>query len=48
MLAMENELRTMNVGSVVLNVFAHNSEAFKMYAGLGYATIATKMSKQLR
>ena len=48
MKAMEAELRTMKVHSVVLNVFAHNLTALKMYSSLGYTPVATKMRKQLR
>jgi len=47
MRAMEDELRKMSVGSVILNVFAHNSPALKMYATLGYTPVATKMIKRL-
>ena len=45
--AMEHELRKMTIRSVVLNVFAHNSTAFRMYSTLGYEPVATKMRKQL-
>lgn len=48
MAAMEDELRKMNVSSIILNVFTHNLTARKMYTGLGYSPVATKMSKQLR
>jgi ribosomal protein S18 acetylase RimI-like enzyme len=48
MIAMEHELRKLNVSSVTLNVFAHNSTAFQMYVKLGYVPVSTRMSKLLR
>jgi ribosomal protein S18 acetylase RimI-like enzyme len=48
MIAMEQELRKLNVSSITLNVFAHNSTAFQMYVKLGYAPVMTRMSKMLR
>ena len=48
MIAMEEELRKLNISSIVLNVFAHNSIASQMYLKLGYAPVSTRMSKQLR
>lgn len=47
MVAMEEELRIMNINSVVLNVFAHNSIASTMYLKLGYTPVSTKMSKRM-
>jgi len=47
MMAMEDELRMMNINSIVLNVFAHNSIASTMYLKLGFTPVSTKMSKRL-
>jgi len=47
MVAMEEELRSMEITNIVLNVFAHNSTAAKMYSQLGYRPVSTKMRKQL-
>jgi ribosomal protein S18 acetylase RimI-like enzyme len=47
LLAMEQELKTMQVTRIVLNVFAHNTLAAHLYSTIGYRAVATKMSKTL-
>src|SRR5271170_6657936 len=47
MLAMEQELRTMQVTRITLNVFAHNSGATRLYSTMGYRALAIRMAKEL-
>jgi ribosomal protein S18 acetylase RimI-like enzyme len=47
MLAMEQELRTMQVTRITLNVFAHNSVATRLYSTMGYRALALRMAKEL-
>jgi ribosomal protein S18 acetylase RimI-like enzyme len=47
MLAMEQELRTMQVTRITLNVFAHNSVAMRLYSTMGYRALAIRMAKEL-
>jgi ribosomal protein S18 acetylase RimI-like enzyme len=47
MLAMEQELQTMQVTRVTLNVFAHNSVATRLYSTMGYRALAIRMAKEL-
>ena len=47
MLAMEQELRTMQVTRITLNVFAHNSVATRLYSTMGYRALAIRMAKEL-
>jgi ribosomal protein S18 acetylase RimI-like enzyme len=47
MCAMEQELRTMQVTRITLNVFAHNSVATRLYSTIGYRALAIRMAKEL-
>ena len=47
MLAMEQELQTMQVTRITLNVFAHNSVATLLYSTMGYRALAIRMAKEL-
>jgi ribosomal protein S18 acetylase RimI-like enzyme len=47
MLAMEQELRTMQITRITLNVFAHNSVAARLYSAVGYRALTIRMAKEL-
>ena len=47
MVAMEQELRQMEIVRVGLNVFAHNSVAARMYSKIGYIPVSTRLIKVL-
>jgi ribosomal protein S18 acetylase RimI-like enzyme len=47
MLAMEQELQTMQVTRITLNVFAHNFVATRLYSTMGYRALAIRMVKEL-
>ena len=47
MLALEEEVRTLGISRISLNVFAHNTRAQNLYERLGYSTISSLMLKTL-
>ena len=47
-LALENEVRAMNVDGISLHVFGHNAAALALYESLGYAATNIMMFKPLR
>jgi ribosomal protein S18 acetylase RimI-like enzyme len=47
LVAMELDLRQMQILQVHLNVFPHNLTAARLYSTLGYRAVATRMAKAL-
>jgi ribosomal protein S18 acetylase RimI-like enzyme len=47
MLAMEQELREMQMTRINLNVFSHNALATNLYSTIGYRAVSTRMVKAL-
>ncbi len=47
MLALEEEVRTLGISRISLNVFAHNIRAQNLYERLGYSAISSRMLKYL-
>ena len=47
MLALEEVAKKMGLETIGLHVFAHNTAAMKLYAGLGYAVTSQNMVKRL-
>lgn len=47
MLALEKEVRALNISRISLNVFAHNARAQGLYEWLGYRAISSHMLKCL-
>ena len=47
LVAMELDLRQMQILRVNLNIFSHNLTAARLYSTLGYRAVATRMAKAL-